>query len=172
MTLTRTAFFEQIPEPFTDDYAEDLLVRVAHHSSAIEGNTLTVSDTITLLVDERIPTSGAPLRELYEVANHREAVARTAAHAFSGDRLTSTLIRQLQADLLDHISDDRGGWKTAQNAILGSTVETAEPTAVPHLMEQWAENAQWQAENLKGSAAITAIADAHAEFERVHQEES
>ena len=35
-------------------------------------------------------------------------------------------------------------------------------------MEQWAQNAQWQAENLKGSAAVEAIAGSHADFERIH----
>ena len=82
-------------------------MRIAHHSSAIEGNSLTVPDAITLLVDELIPSGGKPLRELYEVANHREALARIITHAESDERLTGTFIRQLQADLLDHIRDDR-----------------------------------------------------------------
>lgn len=170
MTLTRAAFFAQIAqaERLTPEYAEDLLVRIAHHSSAIEGNSLTVPDAITLLVDELIPSGGKTMRELYEVANHREALARVVTHAASGQQLTGTFIRELQADLLDHIRDDRGEWKTTQNAILGARTETAEPSEVPWLMEQWAENAQWQAENLTGANALSAIASAHAEFERVH----
>lgn len=170
MTLTRAAFFDQIAktERLAPDYAEDLLVRIAHHSSAIEGNSLTVPDAITLLVDELIPSGGKPMRELYEVANHREALARVVTHAFSGEQLTGTFIRQLQADLLDHIRDDRGEWKTTQNAILGARTETAAPNEVPWLMDQWAENAQWQSENLAGASAISAIASAHADFERIH----
>lgn len=170
MTLTRNAFFAQIAqaEHLTPEYAEDLLVRIAHHSSAIEGNSLTVPDAITLLVDELIPSGGKTMRELYEVANHREALARVVTHTASGQRLTGTFIRQLQADLLDHIRDDRGQWKTTQNAILGARTETADPGEVPWLMEQWAENSQWQAENLTGSEALSAIASAHAEFERIH----
>jgi len=170
MTLTRTGFFAEIAKTdrLTPEYAEDLLVRIAHHSSAIEGNSLTVPDAITLLVDERIPTDGKTMRELYEVANHREALARVITHALSDDRLTGTLIGQVQADLLDHIRDDRGQWKATQNAILGARTETADPSEVPWLMEQWAENAQWQAENLDGSDALSAIASAHAEFERIH----
>jgi len=52
--------------------------RLAHHSAAIEGNTLTLADTIILMVDERVPVAGTPVRELYEVANHYEALASTA----------------------------------------------------------------------------------------------
>ncbi|GAB3163916.1 Fic family protein [Myceligenerans halotolerans] len=170
MTLTRGAFFDRIAisDHLTPDYADDVLVRIAHHSSAIEGNSLTVSDTITLLVDEIAPSGGKSMRELYEVANHREALASVVEHSASGERLSGTFIRALHGDLLDHIRDDHGQWKTTQNAILGSRVETAEPADVPWLMEQWAENAQWQAENLKGSEAIEAIASAHADFERIH----
>ena len=37
----------------------------------------TLADTIALLVDERTPTAGTPIRELYEVSNHREAIAQS-----------------------------------------------------------------------------------------------
>jgi len=170
VTLTRTGFFAAIEEAghLGAAYAEDVLVRIAHHSAAIEGNTLTVSDAITLLVDERIPTSGKTMRELYEVANHREAFASTVQHAFSGEALTTAFVHQVHAELLDHLRDDRGRWKTTQNAILGASVETAAPSQVPWLMEQWTENASWQASNLRGSDAVRAIADAHAQLEQIH----
>ena len=170
MTLTRAEFFSVIDRAghLGAAYAEDVLVRIAHHSDAIEGNTLTVSDTVTLLVDERIPTSGKTMRELYEVANHREAFASTVEHAFSGESLTTTFVRQVHAELMDHLHDDRGRWKTSQNAILGTTTETAAPSQVPWLMEQWTENASWQASNLHGGDAVRAIADAHIRLEQIH----
>ena len=40
---------ENIVERMTDEYKDDLLVRMAHHSTAIEGNTLTQGDTISIL---------------------------------------------------------------------------------------------------------------------------
>jgi len=170
MTLTRAAFFAAIERTnsLTPAYAEDVLVRIAHHSSAIEGNTLTVADTITLLVDERIPTSGKSMRELYEVANHREAFASTVQHAFSGEPLTTGIVRRLHSELMDHLLEDRGQWKTSDNAILGAKTPTAAPSQVAWLMEQWAENASWQASNLPGSDAVRAIAEAHLDFERIH----
>lgn len=170
MTLTRVAFLALVERTgrMSPDYAEDVLVRIAHHSAAIEGNTLSVADTITLLVDELTPSAGRPMRELHEVANHREAFATVLEHASSDQPLTTQLVRRLHAELMDHIHDDRGRWKTTQNAILGSTVETAASSEVPWLVEQWAENASWQADNLRGDHAVTAIASAHADFERIH----
>ena len=170
MTLTRAAFFAAVERAgrLSPAYAEDILVRIAHHSAAIEGNTLTVADAITLLVDERIPTSGKTMRELYEVANHREAFASTVEHAFANEPLTPVFVRRLHAELMDHLLEDRGQWKGANNAIVGARTETAAPSRVQWLMEQWAENASRQAGNLRGANALQAIAQAHAEFERIH----
>ena len=133
MTLTRAGFFDRIASSdlLHPEYADDVLVRIAYHSTAIEGNSLTVADTITLLVDEIAPAGNKPMRELYEVANHREALAAVVEHAASEERLTGTFIRSVHGHLLDHIRDDRGRWKTTQNAILGATVDTATPRASP-----------------------------------------
>ena len=170
MTLTRAQFFATVEQHglFSPDYAGDVLVRIAHHSAAIEGNTLSVADAISLLIEDRTPTAGKPLRELYEVANHREAFARVLAHAVGDEPLTTTFIREIHAALLDHILEDRGQWKATANAILGATRGTAPPEQVPWRMTQWAENTTWQASHLDGDALAYALADAHADFEGIH----
>lgn len=40
---------------YSPDYLSDLMVRMAHHSTAIEGNTLTQGETKSVLVDGYIP---------------------------------------------------------------------------------------------------------------------
>ena len=35
----------------SQDYFDDLMVRMAHHSTAIEGNTLTQGETKSVLID-------------------------------------------------------------------------------------------------------------------------
>ena len=39
------------------EYFNDLMVRMAHHSTAIEGNTLTQGETKSILIDGYIPRS-------------------------------------------------------------------------------------------------------------------
>ena len=39
----------------TDDYLADLMVRMAHHSTAIEGNSLTQGETKSILIDNYLP---------------------------------------------------------------------------------------------------------------------
>lgn len=54
------------------DYVDDILVRAAHHSSAIENNTITLSETISILLHNTIP-GGISVREFYEIENHKMA---------------------------------------------------------------------------------------------------
>ena len=62
-----------IREKMTDEYLEDLLVRMAHHSTAIEGNTLTQADTTSILIHNYIPRDMTE-REYYEVKNYKKTV--------------------------------------------------------------------------------------------------
>ena len=39
------------------EYFLDLSVRIIHHSNAIEGNTLTLNETATIILDSTIPGS-------------------------------------------------------------------------------------------------------------------
>lgn len=41
-----------------DDYAMDLTIRMAHHNSAMEGNSLTLGDTMSILIDRKTPIVG------------------------------------------------------------------------------------------------------------------
>ena len=54
------------------EYMEDILVRMAHHSTAIEGNTLTQAETVSILIYNFIPRDMSE-REYYEVKNYRKA---------------------------------------------------------------------------------------------------
>ena len=47
------------------------MVRMAHHSTAIEGNTLTQGETKSILIDGYVPRS-MDMRELYEVLNYKK----------------------------------------------------------------------------------------------------
>ena len=44
-------------------YLDDLMVRMAHHSTAIEGNSLTQGETKSVLIDGYVPRA-IDLREL------------------------------------------------------------------------------------------------------------
>lgn len=56
----------------TNDYFEDILVRLAHHSAGIEGNTISLPATVSIIVNGTLPiSSGVTVREFYEIGVHR-----------------------------------------------------------------------------------------------------
>lgn len=170
MTWTRQEFLADVARTgvLAAQYAEDVLVRLAHHSAAIEGNTLTLADTITLLVDERVPVAGTPVRELYELANHYQALARILRAVDDGEPLTTGLVRDLHAALMDHLTHEPGQYKSASNIVTGASWRPAPPSRVPELMRQWADQTERQTANLDNEALLEAFAGAHIAFERIH----
>ena len=55
------------------EYFLDLSVRMTYHSNAIEGNTLTLNETATIILDSTIPGNKS-VREVFEVLNHKKAI--------------------------------------------------------------------------------------------------
>ncbi|ECL0471238.1 Fic family protein, partial [Listeria monocytogenes] len=61
---------------FPNEYLQDVLVRLAHHSSAIEGNTISLADTVSIILHNKVTGKESyDLREIYEVKNHEQAFA-------------------------------------------------------------------------------------------------
>ncbi|EAC3059356.1 Fic family protein, partial [Listeria monocytogenes] len=61
---------------FPKEYLQDVLVRLAHHSSAIEGNTISLADTVSIILHNKVTGKESyDLREIYEVKNHEQAFA-------------------------------------------------------------------------------------------------
>lgn len=48
----------------TPDYLDDVLIRLAHHSSAMEGNTITLPETATIILDQTLPNMRIILKVL------------------------------------------------------------------------------------------------------------
>ncbi len=67
------------------EYMLDLMGRMAHHSTAIEGNSLTQGETKSVLIDQFIPRP-MDLRELNEVLNYRKLLPYLEEH--TGRRTT------------------------------------------------------------------------------------
>lgn len=62
-----------LPEETLRSLREDLIIKWTYHSNAIEGSTLTLSETKVVLNDG-ITIGGKTVREHLEAINHREAI--------------------------------------------------------------------------------------------------
>lgn len=148
------------------DYLDDLLVRMTHHSSAIENNTITLSETISILLHHTIPNK-VSVREFYEVENHRLAFNYIIENI--DQELTISLIHDIHSLLLDRLHHERGRFKSQENAIVGASFQTASPKETPSLMYQWVENLNYQIKHAKSvDEIILSICSSHIEFERIH----
>ena len=62
-----SGFLNKMPQ----NYLDDMLVRLAHHSAGIEGNTISLPATVSIILNGTLPiSSGATVREFYEIENH------------------------------------------------------------------------------------------------------
>ena len=127
----------------TTEYLDDVLVRLAPHSSAIEGNTITLAETVSIILYGTI--LGAPsTREFYETDNHRPAFEYLLDCLEEEQPLSIFLINNLHRLLMDRLVHDTGQCKKHENAILGSDLITAKPAQTLMLMQQWIENLNYQ----------------------------
>jgi Fic family protein len=153
----------------SDDYLQDLLVRMAHHSTAIEGNSLTLGETKSILIDGYIPRP-IELRELNEVNNYRKYIAALLSDLADDIPLDLDYIRKTHAILCtDAIEGIAGQFKTIPNIILGSDITLTPPYRVPEELKNWCEDLAFQLQNTSDNAAIVeAICHQHIKFERIH----
>jgi Fic family protein len=148
-------------------YIEDILVRIAHHSSALENNTITLNETVSILLHNTIPGRGVSVREVYEITNHTEALEYVLKNLVVEFGINT--VHDIHSILMDRLHHERGKFKTQQNAIVGAQFQTAIPSETPILMRQWVDNLKYRLETSKSDEEIIqCICESHIEFERIH----
>lgn len=154
----------------TNDYFEDILVRLAHHSAGIEGNTISLPATVSIIVNGTLPiSSGVTVREFYEIENHKQAFEHMINHLINEDKLSIELIKEIHGDLTDRLQHDKGQFKKSENMILGAEFQTSSPAETPMLISQLVDNLNYRLEHTEAKEdKLKAILDTHIQFERIH----
>jgi Fic family protein len=145
---------------------EALDVEWTYHSNAIEGNTLTLSETALVLKDG-LTVGGKTLREHLEAINHLHAIRFVEGLASEDEPITEHTIRGLHALVLRTINDDEAGrYRRARVAITGSEFTPPQAVAVPGLM---ADLARWlSSEDAARLHPVERAALAHFQLVDVH----
>lgn len=155
---------------FSQDYLDDILVLFAHHSSGIEGNTISLPATVSILLNGTLPLSGkATVREFYEIENHKRAFEKVWSYLSNEEPLTEAIIKSIHTYLMDRLLFDRGQFKANDNMILGAEFQMASPSETPFLMQQLVDNLTYRLEiSDSDEDKLLAILDSHIRFERIH----
>ncbi|MDO5457925.1 MAG: Fic family protein [Atopococcus tabaci] len=153
---------------FSPDYIDDILVRMAYHNSAIEGNTITLPETVSIILEGTTPGNKS-VREFYEIENHKEAFHYIFNLYADSEKLSIPIVKDIHSLLLDRLQHDRGQFKTSQNAIVGAEFKTASPEETLMLMDQWVDNTNYQLEHSASTQdKLNILAESHLVFERIH----
>ena len=100
-----------------DEYFDDLMVRMAHHSTAIEGNTLTQGETKSVLIDGYVPRA-IDLRELNEVLNYKNFTKHMLEDLRADRAITTEFIKEVHGILChEAIESVPGRFKTQPNMV-------------------------------------------------------
>ena len=150
------------------EYFLDLSVRMIHHSNAIEGNTLTLNETATIILDSTIPGSKS-VSEVFEVLNHKKAIDYMISELENEKKLDIYMIKNINKEILDRLNVNAGNFKNSSNAIIGADFVTSTPSQAPALTKNWIENLNYRLGLCKNNnEKLLEILHSHIEFERIH----
>ena len=123
------------------EYLEDLLVRMAHHSTAIEGNSLTQGETKSIILENYIPRP-IDIREVNEVLNYKNLLPYLLEH--QKENITISGIQDINRIIMKNIDDRGGKFKIVQNIIAGADFDTTLPFVVPEELKKWTDDLSWR----------------------------
>lgn len=154
----------------TPEYLDDVLVRLAHHSSAIEGNTITLPETATIILDQTLPNnSKITKREYFEVLNHEQTFEYVIDQIENNTPLSVSVIKDIHEKLTDRLQYDKGKFKVSENYIKGAEFSTAPPRKVSELINQLIGNLEYKINvAFSDKDIVKAILESHITFEKIH----
>lgn len=152
--------------PFSQDIIDNLEkwfeVELTYSSNAIEGNTLTRSET-ALVIEKGITVGGKPMKDHLEALNHRDALI-SMRKMINNKSITISDILYLHKLILKGIDDtNAGSIRQVPVRISGSTVVLPNPLKVPDLLEEFYN---WL--NVSQDHPVFKAAAAHYKFVTIH----
>lgn len=157
---------------YPKEYLDDIMVRFAYNSNAIEGNTLTLGQTRAVILNETITSTGiegVKLKDLYAADNQKDAFNELIYLANNNAPLNMDTLLKLQFELTKNTIATAGKFKTNENYIAGADFKTASPQVVNQLMHEWLDNTAYRIDHAKNDDELLhTLIETHIDFERMH----
>jgi Fic family protein len=145
-----------------EKYRESFDIRYVYHTTAIEGNTLTIQET-GLVLDKGLAPARKKLREIHEVENFRKVLEFRRSYK---KEITPDFILKLHELIQRNIDDESAGAiRKVQIFISGSNYEP--PPAIV-VEEELKALIKWYNNNRKKMNPLELAADFHHRFEEIH----
>ncbi|WP_242945364.1 Fic family protein [Alkalibacter saccharofermentans] len=154
--------------PFTkglgNSLKEKLIVEWTYNSNAIEGNTLTLSETKVVL--EGITVGGKSMREHLEAINHREAILFVEDLIANKEPLSEWNIKNIHALIIKEIDNTNAGKYRTENVVIsGARHMPPKHYEVGDLMQKLIAEYQKEWKEFHPIVRATLI---HGEFVKIH----
>ena len=172
-----------LPSDVTGRIGQKLRIEWNYHSNAIEGNSLTLGETRSLIL-HGLTAHGKPLRDHLDIEGHDEAVKAIEDAVKSNEAFNQVFIRNLHTLLLkepyetDAITPDGrrvkrriaiGDYKTQPNNVRTSTGETYYFTPPEQVQSAMSDLVDWyRKKEDEGEHPIIMAATFHYRFVRIH----
>lgn len=143
---------------------ENTLLEWTYNSNAIEGNTLTISETKVVL--EGITIGGKSMKEHLEVINHKDAILYLEELVAKNEDLSEWDIKNIHQLVLKTINDDQAGAYRTENVIISGAKHR--PPKHYLIKEQMENLIRQYNERLSDLHPIEKAALLHGEFVKIH----
>jgi len=154
--------WKRLPETALQSFLNSFDIEYAHNSTAIEGNTLTLLETKTVLED-KLSIGGKSLREIYEVTNHNKAFSYVKACVAKQESLSESISKNIHAILMDNILVG-GVYRNCEVRITGAGHKPPAGNEMYSQIKAFYSNLP----NHPEQNSIELAAYTHAEFVRIH----
>jgi len=149
-------------------YLDDLTVRMAHHNTALEGNTLSQDETASIILNGIIPKATSE-REYFEVKNYKNLIPFMLKAIDNKQKIDNGFIKEIHTIVMDNLIYNKGEFKKTQNMIVGATFDTTEPYQVPYVLKDWADNLNYCLNHSNNNdEKLEVILSHHIRFEKIH----
>ncbi len=144
-------------------YEKDFELTFTHHSTAIEGNSLTLMETKVILEDG-ISIGGKSLREIYEVVNHKKAYGYVKKCVASHQQMTEEIAKEIHYMLMENIMTG-GIYRNQEVRISGAAHVPPAGNDMYIQIKNFYADLSWKRKQLN---PIEYAAWTHAEFVKIH----
>ena len=171
----RGLFYEGLPSDIRDQLLKRLAAVWTHESTAIEGNTLTLGETVKIL-ELGLTIGGKPLRDHQEVYGHARAIDliyEMVGRALTREDLVALhrVVMPLSAvDSLNPVGDWKKDFNGTTGVVDGKSVymEYAAPADVPRLMDRWLIDFNKTRAINRPAQGVAVYVQTHMVFVRIH----
>lgn len=150
-----------IPRAALESFERAFDIEYTHHSTAMEGNTLTLIET-KAVIEDGIAIGGKRLREIWEVTNHSKAFDFAKKKLEENAPLDEGLVKDFHEILMENIMVG-GVYRNCDVAITGASHTPPSPNEMYMQMKYFFEEM-----GSRELCPIEAAAWIHAEFVRIH----